>query len=158
MKKYVFSLLILVVFLISGCSQEITLEERTFQEDTNEKTERIDQVEELLDKLNEQYDSDKDLIRSTFESSYDSLMADCNDSGTFSDICFDQVDTLIDISELVESNHIGLRSMLTDDLLYYGQYTQEDLQDIYQEASDDLAKDTEEGIKKIKRLSFFKIE
>jgi len=71
-------------------------------------------------------------------------------------LCFDKVFTLIDVSELVGQNHINLWSARTKDLLYYGFNTQVNLQDLYQNASDDLAKNTVEGIQKIKSLSSFR--
>ncbi|MFH1839645.1 MAG: excalibur calcium-binding domain-containing protein [Nanoarchaeota archaeon] len=132
----------------------------TTQESVQETTEsigRLEQAKELLDKLNEQYESEHSLIRSTFESSLDSLNSDCERVDNSIDIknCFDQADTLIDRGYLISTGHINLWSSLTDDLLYSGQYTDEDLETIFQKALDELAEFTEEGIDEIESLDSF---
>jgi len=173
MKKII--LLLISVILISGCFEieklnddpikDIAQVEQKTQaiekveqkEQTNEELGRLEQAKGLLDKLDTQYKSESALLRSTFESSQDSLMADCEqERGDSMELCFDKTRALIDLAELIDKNHLNLWSTLTKDLLHYGQNTNEDLQDIYQKASTELKKDTEEGIAKIQSYSNFK--
>jgi len=119
--------------------------------------ERRAQSDELSIKLSEQYDSDTDLFLSTYQSSADSLMADCaQERGDIQEVCFDKTSTLLDISSLVRNNHLTLLSSLKKDLIHYTFNSQSDLQVFYQKALKDLARDTEEGIQKLKKLNSFR--
>jgi len=120
-------------------------------------SERYAQLDELLIKLDEQYDSDYDLMLSTHDSSADSLRADCGqETGDIMELCFDKTETLLDVWNLVAKNHLSLVSSLKEDLIDYAFNSQVDLEDIYQSALNDLAKDTEEGLQKIRDMSSFK--
>lgn len=139
--------------------------------------ERRAQRDELLAKLDEQYESDMDLISSTFKSSSDSLWADCepetlsadckqkprdvmemcfDKSKMLLDACHDKTFTLIDVADLVSKKHISEWASLTKDLIFYASNSQRDLQEVYQNASTELARDAEEGIQKIKKYSSFR--
>jgi len=174
MKKIILLALLLGIIVLSGCSnlyepktrepeepaevtEEVEEPAKQINELAREKSERIAQVDELLIKLDEQFDSDRDLIRSTYESSADNLRADCEqETGYIMEVCFDKIGMLIEIASLIEKNHITLWTSLKKDLINYGFNSQVDLQDIYQNALNDLARDTEEGIQKIKESSSFK--
>ena len=167
--------LILISLFLFGCQQEViekleedqtkieeleedqTKIEELEEEQANEKVERSAQLKELFKKIDEQHKSEQDLIFSIHKSSKDSLMADCKqETGDVQEACFDKVRTLIDVAELVSKNHISEWASLKKDLLFYASNTQRDLQEVYQNASNELARDAEEGIQKIQSYGNFR--
>lgn len=157
MNKIILPLIVLV--LISGCIEtydqekyETQLEENKIlveemKESTTTEISRPEQAGELLDKLKKQYDYEEGLLRGEFEDFSEELTSICGSGIGMSniDLCFDEVSELIDYASEESFKLADIWSNSADEILEKGQFTDTDLEDLYEDLVKELITKAKEG-------------